>query len=267
MLHITLQQLKDFQTCERLYDFRHNEQMAETIGGRQLLSTKFESTLKSIVHYFFYKKQAGVTPSYASLLNRWEKLWFPKDSSPFDIIYEQHETLYGNTASLTSKAAAVLLELIENFGEQNIIPIGIDEEFIVPITENVAVEDKFDLIYSKDKKIYVVKWVFNHKLKYESSYVFDFAVMNVAFVNKFHDKRSRTTFGYFDLMNQKSDFTEFSIETADLDALKYWCDSLYEEEIFPSRRGLTSYCKSCPFDKPCSKWVAWEKKEQINVKK
>jgi len=267
MLHITLQQLKDFQTCERLYDFRHNEQMPETIGGRQLLSSKFESTLKSIVHYFFYKKQAGVTPSYASLLNRWEKLWFPKDSSPFDIIYEQHETLYGNTASLTSKAAAVLLELIENFGEQDIIPIGIDEEYVVPITDNVAVKDRFDLIYSKNKKIHVVKWVFNHKLKYESSYVFDFAVMNTAFTNKFPDKKNRTTFGYFDLMNQKSDFTEFNIESADLDALKYWCDSLYEEKVFPSRRGLTSYCKSCPFDKPCSKWVAWEKKEQINAKK
>jgi hypothetical protein len=267
MLHITLQQLKDFQTCERLYDFRHIEKMPETIGGRQLLSLKFESTLKSIVHYFFYKKQAGVTPSYASLLNRWEKLWFPKDSSSFDIIYEQHETLYGNTASLTSKAAAVLLELIENFGEQDIIPIGIDEEYIVPITQNVAIKDKFDLIYLKNKKIYVIKWVFNFKLKDKNSYVFDFSVMNAAFTNKFPDKKDKTIFGYFDLMNQKSDFVQFTTEIEDLDALKYWCDSLYEEKIFPSRRGLTSYCKSCPFDKPCLKWVAWKKKEKINVKK
>ncbi len=267
MLHITTQQLKDFQTCERLYDFRHREKLSETIGSRQLQSAKFESTLKSIVHYFFYKKQAGITPSYASLLNRWEKLWFPKETSSYDVIYEQHETLYGNTASLTSRAAAVLLDLIENFGEQDIIPIGIDEEYVTPVTDEIAIKDKFDLIYSKDKKIYVVKWVFNHKLKYEDSYIFDFAVMNMGFTNKFHDKKNVTTFGYIDLMNQKTDFVEFSVENADIEALKYWCESLYEEKIFPSRRGLTSYCKSCPFDKPCSKWVAWEKKEQKNVKK
>ncbi len=109
--------------------------------------------------------------------------------------------------------------------------------------------------------------MFNHKLKYEDSYIFDFAVMNVGFMNKFCDKKNITSFGYVDLMNQKSDFIEFSVENADIEALKYWCNSLYEEKTFPSRRGLTSYCKSCPFDKPCSKWVAWEKKEQKNVKK
>ncbi len=267
MLHITIDQLKDFQTCERLYDFRHLEKLPETIGGRHLLSVKFESTIKNIVHYFFYKKQAGVTPSYSSLLNRWEKLWFPKESSPFDIIYEQHETLYGNTASLTSKAAAVLLELIENFGEQNIIPIGIDQEYIAPITNNIAIKDKFDLIYFQNKKIHVIKWVFNHKLKYTDSYIFDFAVMNVGFSNMYPDKKDITSFGYFDLMNQKSNFTEFTIEPADIQAIKYWCDSLYDEQIFPSRRGLTSYCKSCPYDKPCSKWVAWKKKEEKNAKK
>lgn len=267
MLQLNISQLKDFQTCERLYDFRHVQKMPETIGNRQLLSSKFESTIKSIVHYFFYKKQAGITPSYASLLNRWEKLWFPKEASAFDIIYEQHETLYGNGASLTTKAAAVLLELIENFGAQDIIPIGIDEEFIAPITTMVAIKDKFDLIYSQNGKIYVVKWLFNHKLKYEDTYIVDFSVMNIGYMNRFPDKIHKTKFGYFDLLNQKPEFTEFTIEQEDIEALKYWCQSLSEETVFPSRRGLTAYCKACPYDKPCSKWVAWSKKEQINVKK
>lgn len=267
MIQINIAQLKDFQTCERLYDFRHLQNMPETIGGRQLLSTKFENTIKSIVHYFFYKKQAGITPSYASLLNRWEKLWFPKEASSFDIIHEQHETLYGNTASLTTKAAAVLLELIENFGSQDIIPIGIDEDFIAPVIPGLAIKDKFDLIYSQNGKIFVIKWLFNHKLKYEDSYIVDFSVMNIGYRNRFIDKIEKTKFGYFDLLNQKPEFTEFKIEQEDMDALRYWCQSLSEEKIFPSRRGLTSYCKTCPFDKPCSKWVAWAKKEEINAKK
>jgi len=262
MLQITLRELKDFQICERLYDFKHKQLLPEKIGGRQLLLSKFESNIKSVVDYFFYKKQAGVTPSYASLLNRWEKLWFPKNSSSFDIVYEQHETFHANMASLTSKASVILLELIENFGEKNIIPIGIDEEYVVPITGSVAIKDRFDLIYSKNKKIYIIKWVFNHRSKYESGYVFDFAFMSAAFNHKFGNKKNKAVFGYFDLMNQKPGLTQFMTEKADINALEYWCTALYEEKVFPSRRGLTFYCKSCPFDKPCSKWAAWKKEDK-----
>jgi hypothetical protein len=65
-------------------------------------------------------------------------------------------------------------------------------------------------------------------------------------------------------MNQKSGFNEVVVQKADIEALKYWCDSLHDEKIFPSRRGLTAYCKVCPYDKPCSKWVLWAKKEKDN---
>ena len=131
----------------------------------------------------------------------------------------------------------------------------------------MAIKDKFDLIYSQNGKTFVVKWLFNHKLKYEDTYIVDFSVMNLAYKNKFPNKIQSTKFGYFDLLNQKPEFTEFKIEQEDLDALKYWCSSLSEENVFPSRRGLTAYCKSCPYDKPCSKWVAWSKKEEKNDKK
>jgi hypothetical protein len=186
MKQIETQQLKDFQTCERLYDFRHIQKLPETVGSRKLYGQKFENTIKSIVHYFFYKKQAGITPSYASLLNRWEKLWFPKDTTAYDVIHEQHESLYGNMSSLTSKAAGILLDLIENFGDKDIIPMAIDQEYIAPVTSGIGVKDYFDLIY-KDKtgKIYVIKWVFNIKLKYEHTYMVDFSLMNIGFFNKF----------------------------------------------------------------------------------
>lgn len=262
MIQITTQQLKDFQTCGRLYDYRYNQNLPATIGSRSLNNIKFENTITSIVHYFFYKKQGGVTPSYASLLNRWEKLWFPKGFSSHDIIYEQHESAYGNQASLTSRAAGVLLNLIENFGDTEIIPIGIDEEFIAPVSNNLAIKDKFDLIYYKNNRIYVLKWMLNYKLKQEHSYVVDFAVAKMGLVNKFGSKAENIRLGYLDLLNQKSNFNEFTVEKADIEAVKYWCLSLLEEKTFPSRRGLTSYCKVCPFDKPCSKWTAWNKDKE-----
>ena len=52
MIQISIQQLKDFQTCERLYDFRYNEKLPETIGSRTLNTIKFENTIKVIKNDF-----------------------------------------------------------------------------------------------------------------------------------------------------------------------------------------------------------------------
>ena len=266
MIKVNVEQIKDFQICERLYDYRHIQNMPEKIGGRDLMTQRFENTLKSVVHFFFYKKQAGIIPSYASLLNRWEKLWFPKDTTAYDITHEQHESFYGNNASLTTKAAASLLNLVDNYSDPNIIPIGISTEFIVPILNNFYIEDKFDLIYSQNKNIYVIKWAFNHKLKNDFLHVAEMTSMHKGFVHKYGDKIANAKFGYYDLLNPKGEFYEYKIEPEDLQALNYWCSSLSEEEVFPSRRGATAYCKSCPFDKPCSKWDNWSKKEK-NIEK
>ena len=43
MANITVNGLKDFQICERLYDYRHREKTPETIYSRDLYSIKFEN--------------------------------------------------------------------------------------------------------------------------------------------------------------------------------------------------------------------------------
>lgn len=263
MIKLNAEQLKDFQLCERLYDYRHNEKLPETIGSRVLISQKFENTLKNIVHFFFYKKQAGIVPSYASLLNRWEKLWFPKETTAYDIIHEQHESLYGNNVSLTTKAASALLSLVDNFSDSSIIPIGIDDDFIVPVVGNVYMEDKFDLIYSHNRKTYVVRWAFNHKMKNDFMHVAEMAGLYKAFVHKYGSRISSAEFGYYDLISPNPSFIQYEIDQEDIDALVYWCSSLESEKVFPSRRGLTTYCKQCPFDKQCSKWVPGINREKV----
>ena len=47
---------------------------------------------------------------------------------------------------------------------------------------------------------------------------------------------------------------EIMIEKKDIQLLKYWAGELQNETVFAPRRGLTSYCKSCPYDLPCSRW-------------
>jgi hypothetical protein len=70
MLKLTVAAIKDFQTCERLYDYRYKQELSEKIYSRDIYTNKFEITIKNILYYFWFKKQAGITPSYASLLNR-----------------------------------------------------------------------------------------------------------------------------------------------------------------------------------------------------
>ena len=43
--------ITDFQTCALLFEYRHNQKLPETIGGRDLLATRFENTLKEIIYY------------------------------------------------------------------------------------------------------------------------------------------------------------------------------------------------------------------------
>lgn len=255
MIQVTNKSIKDYQTCSLLYNYRHVKDMPETIGGRDILSERFENILKDIVYFFFYKKQGGYTPSYSSLLNRWEKMWFSKDVSAYDIMTEQHESAYGNNASLTSKAANVLLNFHETFSNTESIPVAINEEYIYPITKNVKIKDKFDVILYFENRFYVIKIVFNYKTSHQYMYQIDFSSAYGAFAHRYPSKIGKAEVGYCDLLSQKVVFNQYDVSTEDLETLKFWCDEISENKIYAPRRGLTWYCKQCPYDKPCSKWT------------
>lgn len=258
MKELNVESIKDFQTCALLYDYRHQQKLSETIQSRDLFTQKFENTIKSVINFFFYKKQGGFTPSYASLLNRWEKLWYPKDTSAYDIIHEQHESFYGNTSSLTSRAASTLLDFYNTYAEDNSIPISIDQPFVIPIGNSVKVNGNFDLILASDNSYYIYKWVFNFRTSHVETYQIDFTLLHEAFKHKFGTKINQAHFGYYDLLAANQKFTEFQIDKEDTNSLKYWANTVNETEKFVPRRGQTIYCKKCPFDKPCSKWNEWD---------
>lgn len=258
MLQVTTKSIKDYQTCSLLYRYRYLDQMPETIGGRDLLTERFENVLKDIVYFFFYKKQGGYTPSYSSLVNRWEKMWFGKDVSAYDIMTEQHESAYGNNASLTSKAANVLLNFHETFSSIESIPIAINEDYIFPITSKVKIKDKFDIILFQNNMYYVIKFVFNYKNSHQYMYQVDFASAYAAFSHRNPSKIANMQVGYCDLLSQKVMFNQYDISKEDVDTLKFWCDEINDSKAHAPRRGLTWYCKQCPFDKPCSKWTPRE---------
>jgi hypothetical protein len=265
MGYMTIEAVKDFQLCERLFDYRYREKLSEKIYSRETHAKKFEDTLKSIFFFFFFKKQAGIIPSYASLLNRWEKLWYPKDTTSYEIITEQHETVYGNISNLTSKAAAILLLFHEMYSKSDYIPIAIEEEFIIPRVSKNNIKDNFDFIFYKNKKFYITKILFNYRKSNRDIYKMDFSGMYKGFNHKNPDKIHNAKFGYIDVMSQDLSFTEFHIRKFDIDHFDYWCDRIDSTEVFVPRRGLITFCKKCPFDKPCSKWSEWKKEIPPNA--
>ena len=258
MLELNVEAIKDFQTCERLYDYRYRDKLPEKVYSRDIYTAKFESTIKNIIYFFWFKKQAGISPSYSSLLNRWEKLWFPKNVDHYDIATEQHESMYGNMASLTTKAANILLTFHETYSDVDMIPLAISEEYIAVINKEIKIVDKFDLIIRKDNKNYVTKLLFNYKTNHRHMYQVDFSAMYMGFKLRHPNRVNETSFGYIDLMSNSLDFIEYEISSEDIDSLEYWCDTMCHKETFVPRRGLTAYCKKCPHDEPCSKWIGWK---------
>lgn len=258
MLKLTVNSIKDFQVCERLYDYRHIQGIPEKVYARDIHTEKFESTIKSIIYFFFFKKQGGVVPSYASLLNRWEKLWFPKETNSYDIVTEQHETAYGNISSLTSKAAGILLLFHETYANSPFIPVAISEQYNLP-KNKLNIEDTFDIILYKDKQYYITKFLFNYKFSNRDLYRTDFCVLYQAYQNRHPKRMQDAKFGFIDPMNQNINFNEFQIRDEDINYFNYWCDKISKTEILIPKRGLIPYCKKCPFDEPCSNWNEWKK--------
>lgn len=261
MPFINVNAVKDFQTCERLYDYRHLEKMPEKIYSRDIYTEKFETTIKNIIYFFLFKKQGGIVPSYASLLNRWEKMWFPKDTTSYDIITEQHESAYGNIASLTTKAASALLMFYEEYAEAKIIPMAISEDYIVPGKKGYNIEDKFDAIIYDGNSYLIVKILFNYKQSNKSVYQTDFSAMYRGFANRYPSKMQDAKFGYIDILSPNVKFLEFPLNQGDIKSFDYWFDKIQTTKVLAPKRGLIPYCKKCPFDKPCSQWNGWNQEE------
>lgn len=253
VVKLNVESIKDFQTCALLYRYRHMDQMYEQIPSRDLMSLKYENTIKKLAAFFFYKKQGGIVPSISAILNRWEKLWFPKDASAYDIAVEKHESLWGNLSSMNTKAVNCIMQFYDDFAHDNQDPILINEDFLTTVSKSTRLSGVFDLVLRDPmtKQISVIKWIGSPKRPNMSSLSVDFAVLKYAFESKNPDKSKQTRYYAYDLGSEKNDLIEIDIQDADINNMIYWSKQIESSETFVPRRGLTSYCKKCPFDKPC----------------
>lgn len=254
MLNLTVEAIKDYQTCALLYDYRHRQELTEPIQSRELMAQRYENTLRRVISFFFYKRQGGITPSYNALVHRWEKLWFPKDMTAYDLAVEQHESAHGNYASYSNMAISSLIKFYEDFSKKIGDPILLDEKFHVPLTKTIKIEGRFDLVLQLKNDFYVIKWLTKSRRMNLSGYMMDFAVLRHAFEYRNQNRDYTVNYFMYDVGSPTPGFIDADPSIADLNALRFWATEMEEAKAFVPRRGLTAYCKKCPFDRPCSKF-------------
>ncbi len=263
MLKISPDALKDFQICSLLYEYRHNpdpkQRKIESLDIRDRRIARFDETLKRVLAFFFYKKQSLAEPSYQALLNRWQKLWFAEGTNAVDIANMKNEIIWGSETSYTTQAAIALRHFCDEFAdkpEQQVVLV--DEKFCVPLNKQVALEGTFDVILREKTsdgyhyKIY--KWATTSVKRTASFWTFDMVFLDYAFKYRNGNKSLYTTHYIWNFGGSNIGERQLLLEQDDYDLIKYWSEALVDTEVFAPRRGLTSYCKGCPFDKPCSAW-------------
>lgn len=266
MRELSVDAIKDFQTCALLYDFRHVQNRYEPTLRNDELAERFENTMRKIVAFFFYKRQSGVIPSMSAIMNRWEKNWFPKDMTSYDLVVEQHDILGGNLASYSSEGVRSLMRFYDEFvNDTENDPMLINEDFIIPLSDEIKLLGSFDLVLRDKKNTFtVIKWATSTKRVAVSSMMLDFAALKMALRYRNDNRPMNVRYGYYDLVSAgKFGFHEVEVPDGNLNALTYWAEEAANTQIFVPRRGLTSYCRNCPFDTPCRDFVMTEQMLEI----
>jgi hypothetical protein len=229
--------------------------MYEPIGGRELLARRYENTIKQITSFYFYKMQGGSAPSYRALLNRWEKLWFKDETTAYDLSTDQHETIWGNPASYTTTAAYILREFHKHFEGYVGTPVMINEPYSTAIGASVRIDGTIDLVLrDKDMTYNVVKWVGRRRRPAMSTLEIDFAVLKYLFeFSKHAFVKPDVTVKYwvYDLGSNRPGFVPVKVDKDSVDKMLFWVNRIVDNPSPAPRRGYVTYCKSCPFDKPC----------------
>lgn len=260
MLNTTIEGVKDFQACELLYQFRHRDSELEVLHARDLLARRFENTLRRTASFFFWKRQDGIIPSYNSLLRRWERLWYPSSMDAYDVAVEQHEVNAGNMSSYATTAAVAILRFYEVFSSPDLgAPIAIDQPFTLTLGKEMRIEGRYDLVLRRGSEHRVVLWSATPKRPPSNWFTFDFAAQRLAY----EDRRGREweriniTYSLYDLAGCNSKELVVEPSADDVACLLYWARRLHDTELYVPRRGLTTYCRTCPFDRSCREWSKW----------
>ncbi len=258
MLELNADKIKTYQTCSLLYKYRYLEEQYEPVATGPLVRTRFENILKRVLTFYFYQKQDSNQPSLKSMLNRFQKLWFGEGYTPDDIFTEQTNPAFKAKTDKIYLAANTIdyfIKFYEDFDSGSAIPMLIREDFSVPLTKDIKVCGIFDLVLKDGSDYSVIKWRANSSMPLRSAeYFIDFAILDHAFRYRMEGKEYNVKYYIYDFTSVSSGLNLVEVDPEDKNTLTYWANTVQEDEVHAPRRGLTTHCRGCHFDSPCSKY-------------
>lgn len=266
----TVEAIRDFQVCELFYESRYLKQLYEPQHARSLLATKFAETAKKVANFFFYRVQSGEVPEREELFQKWEKLWFPEDMSPYDLVTQQHP-IGGDTLISLSNLAMSSLDNFYGFfslmgGLPEGTPVAIDDSFRVPITRSHYLTGTLDLVLLDNNRYKVIKWVGSRSNPRPMDLFYDLAALKYGFGASRNPEHLPVDYMVFNLGSSTDGYLDVDPpQSADVDALLYWARKAIASDHFVPRRGYTAYCKGCPFDKTCLEWQNWSEAKHSDI--
>lgn len=256
MTQVDVSAIKDYQVCARLYDYRHGDIVYEPLSHEKLVDIRYQNTMKNILTFLFHKKQSGNQPTFDFLVKKWEKLWFPQDTTVQDIMSMKigSKDNYNLPAASTIGVRA-LRNVYAEFDKDPGIPLLIEEEFAVSLDNGIKLVDHFDLVMKYKDYYHVIKWGANISKTQPSSLLLDFAALRYAFEFRNSERNiGKVRYSFVDLALPTFKYVDFSVPDEDIETLRYWSKAIASDGVFIPRRGLTTHCKVCAFDTPCSKF-------------
>lgn len=255
-MDVSIDAIKDYQICARLFDYRHGDQVYEPITAEKLIDVRYQNTMKNILTFLFHKKQSGNQPTFDFLVKKWEKLWFPQDTTVQEIMTMKIGTKDNyNLPSASNIGVRALRNVYSEFAGDPSIPMLIDEEYAVSLGNDIKLIDKIDLVLKYKDYYHVIKWGANISKTHPSSLLLDFAALRYAFEFRNSERElGKVKYSFIDLALPTFKSVDFEVPDEDIETLKYWSKAIANDEIYAPRRGLTTHCKVCAFDTPCSKF-------------
>jgi hypothetical protein len=257
MIVLNSEEIKDFQSCELLYRYRNIDKVIEPIYSRQMAIQRFQVEMKKMFTFFFYKKQGGSIPSYAALVNRWQRNWFGDTVTASDVTSGTTEPNRTSDSALATRAATILMNFHNDFGSSLAQPLILSEVLDYSYSDKIKLSSDIDLALRVpgSNKVLIIKWTFTETVKGAKDYGSEFAMADYILRNKSTLAKDHTfVYATYEVKTSANQLKPFDLEQKHHNSLQFWVNKIGQTEIFAPRRGLSTACKKCNFDEACAKF-------------
>lgn len=260
MLDLTVEAIRDYAACGLYHKYRYVDENPVVFTEADKFGLRYEEIMRKVLAFYFYKKQAGAAPSFNALINRWERLWFPKDMTAYDISVKrtpQAKTfVYQDHVSYSNNASAALLKFYEEFSQRIGDPIQIEDKYFVPLSKEVKLHGRFDLVLRFKDDIRIYKWFLKGRRPHPAVSALDFGALMYAFHYRNSKSVMKPKYFLYDLTGPEKPLTQMQPTEQDVESILYWANQIQQGTFVP-RRGLSTYCRGCQFDNPCREFHDW----------